>query len=94
MSDKQTDLGVITVLLQRMNDFRLPRSLDIKKKVDNGEVLDEFDIKFLEEVFQDADAARPYIAHHPELNDLVSKIVGLYKEITDKALANEQNKKS
>ena len=32
----------------------------------------------------------PLVQRHPELESLTAKIAGLYKEITDKALANEK----
>ncbi|MFZ5602141.1 MAG: hypothetical protein ACOY7J_06785 [Pseudomonadota bacterium] len=94
MSDDQTEAGMITALIQRMKNIRLPRALDIKAKVDNGEVLDEFDIKFLEEVFEDSRNVGAYLTGQPELEDVIGKMVQLYHDITEKALANEQARKS
>jgi hypothetical protein len=90
MSDSSKDLGVITVLLQRLEEQRLPRALALKKKVDQGERLDDSDIAFLEQVLADANEAKPLLERHPEYQTLVSRVVNLYKEITDKALENEK----
>ncbi|MDQ3563431.1 MAG: hypothetical protein M3436_04565 [Pseudomonadota bacterium] len=90
MSESSQDLGLITVLLQRLETQRLPRALVLKDKVDRGEVLDEFDIGFLEEVFADASNVKTLVAQHPEYQDLVARMMNLYKEITDKALENEK----
>ena len=90
MSDSKSDLGVITVLAKRMETQRLPRALHLKEKVDRGELLDDLDIAFLEEVFADSSNMRTLIARHPEFQDLAARIMHLYKEITDRALANEK----
>ena len=66
MSDSAPkDAGTIQVLLQQLNDIRLPRALDLKKKVDRGEKLDSYDINFLETVLADASSAQGLIARHP-----------------------------
>lgn len=88
----QDDAGLIQVLAVRMETQRLPRALSLKDKVDKGETLNEFDIHFLEEVFQDAQRIIPLVDRHPEWQDLAAKLIHLYKEITDKALKNEQTK--
>ncbi|MGH2523852.1 MAG: hypothetical protein ACREXX_00200 [Gammaproteobacteria bacterium] len=90
MSESSEDVGLITVLLQRLETQRLPRALALKDKVDRGELLDDFDIGFLEEVFADASNVRPLVVQHPEYQDLAARMMNLYKEITDKALENEK----
>ena len=90
MSESSEDLGLITVLLQRLETQRLPRALALKEKVDRGELLDDFDLGFLEEVFADTSSIRPFLAQHPEYQDLAARMMHLYKEITDKALQNEK----
>ena len=93
MINESKDEGVIGVLLERLSSQRLPRALALKKRVDRGEMLTEPDIAFLERVFADANHAGPFVDRHPELNELASRVISLYKEITDKALENEKNSK-
>ncbi|MGQ0591875.1 MAG: hypothetical protein ACT4QB_04285 [Gammaproteobacteria bacterium] len=90
MSESSEDVGLITVLLQRLETQRLPRALALKDKVDRGELLDDFDLGFLEEVFADTSSIRPFLAQHPEYQDLAARMMHLYKEITEKALQNEK----
>jgi hypothetical protein len=90
MSDSSEDLGLVTVLLQRLQQQRLPRALALKEKVDRGERLEDFDIAFLERVFADANEIKPLVERHPEHQALVSRVVNLYKEITNRALENEK----
>jgi hypothetical protein len=90
MSESSEDLGVLTVLIQRLETQRLPRALALKEKVDRGEVLDDFDLGFLEEVFTDTSSVRPLLAQHPEYQELAARMMHLYKDITEQALQNEK----
>jgi len=89
MSNANTDAGIAQVLLDRMNNQRLPRAFELKDKVDAGERLSEYDLQFLEQVLADAQAIQPLLARHPEYQDLASRAMHLYKEIVDKATQNE-----
>jgi hypothetical protein len=90
MSTPSKDAGIIQVLAERMEKQRLPRALALKDMVDRGERLGDMDIAFLEEVFRDAHQIRSHLEAHPEWQDIAAQIIHLYKEITDRALANEE----
>ena len=89
MKTTDHDLGVIQALLERLNEQRLPRLLELKKKVDAGTPLADEDLGYLSQILADADQVKPFIDRHPEYQELVSRIVHLYHEITTKALRNE-----
>lgn len=90
-TDKEA--GVIQALVERLEKQRLPMALALKKKVDQGGLLNEADIAFLEEVFAGTAQLKPMLDTHPEWQDLAARMIGLYGEITAKALENEQGAK-
>jgi hypothetical protein len=89
MNESSKDAGLIAVLIKRFEEKRLPVALDLKKKVDRGEKLNDLDIAFLEKVFADAGEIKPLLDRHSEYHQLVVKTVSLYHEITEKALQNQ-----
>jgi hypothetical protein len=88
MSESPKDAGTIQVLLNRLNDHRLPRALSLKEKVDRGEQLDDYDMQFLKDVFADAQGAIALAGKNPEFQPLVARLMALYGEITSKAVEN------
>ena len=86
MSYSEDELGKIETVLERLEKFRLPRLMDIKQRVDGGDVLNEFEIQYLEEALGDAEQNKSFVDHHPEFQEIYSRLVHLYDEITKKAL--------
>lgn len=92
MSDDTEDTGVITVLLERLNEFRLPRLLELKERMDAGETLSESDMEFLERLMEDARSVHVYIDRHPEVQPVYARVIALYNEITTRGLENEKSR--
>lgn len=90
MVDQQNEAGVVQAVVTRLEQQVLPQALDIKRKVDAGETLNEFDTDFLEEALQNLRRDGPYVKHHPQWEELYSPMIDLYDQITRKALENEK----
>jgi hypothetical protein len=90
MRESSRDQGVIQVLLELIETQHLPRAMGLKKKVDAGERLDKYDMRFLESVFADVRQVSPLVKRHPEHEKLAATVLHLYKEIMDKAIENEK----
>jgi hypothetical protein len=58
--------------------------------VDSGKLLSDYDIDYLQNVFQDANHNRGFAMRFPEYASIVCKIAQLYEHITNKALENER----
>ncbi len=90
MDQKEKDKGVIMVLLERFNKQRLPRALALKKKVDSGELLDDYDHKYMQDLQKDVSEIRPIIERNPEYKDLAEDITNLWNEIIEKDIENQK----
>lgn len=90
MNKEANDTGVAAVIIERLEKERLPRALDLKAKVEAGGRLDDMDIAFLERVFADSEDLKPLLDRHPEYNELASRMMRLYQEITARGLENEK----
>jgi hypothetical protein len=88
---KSRDKGTAQVLLMRLESTRLPYALKLKDKVDRGERLTDFDMRFLKRVTQEAGTARTLAAKLPEYQEVVTRMSQLYDEITRKGLENERS---
>jgi hypothetical protein len=88
------EMGVLAVLATRMVEERLPKALALKERVDRGETLNDLDMAFLEDVVKGANEIRPILNDNPQAKNIAARMLQLYKEITTKALENENAKKT
>jgi len=89
MEQKDKDALIISAALNRLNKFRLPRALSLKKKVDSGEVLNDFDLNFLQRALDDARELNPILERNPQYLELRDKAVGLCEQILQKDAENQ-----
>lgn len=82
--------GTLIAVLDRYRLQRLPAALALKEKVDAGGTLDRFDVALLEQQIEEAREIGPIADRHPELHALATQVVALYRDITARALENEQ----
>ena len=90
MESISKDYGIITVMLLRLKQQRLPRIFALHEKVLRGDQLDDYDINFLDSVCCEAKNCHFMCQHHPEYNDLFSRITHFYHDIALAALENEK----
>ena len=90
MSDHSDDAGTIQALLDRLVKVRLPRTMELKKRVDAGERLTDTDIAFLREMLKDARRSQSVVARNPEVRSVGVQLIQLYDEIITKATGNEK----
>lgn len=90
MNSVSKDNGIITVMLLRLKQQELPRIFAMHEKVIRGDVLDDYDIGFLDNVCCEAKSCHLLCQRHPEYNDLFSRITHFYHEIALTALENEK----
>ena len=89
MEQKDKDALIIAGVLERLTKFRLPRVLSLKKKVDGGEVLSDYDLNFLKRILNDARDMNPIVERNPEYLELRDKALGLCHQILKKSEENQ-----
>jgi len=90
MKNESKDKGTIVTLLERFTKQRLPRAQEMKKRVDRGELLNDQDHSFMEEVLTEAQKIQSLVERNPEYQEIYVKAVILWKEIIDKDLENQK----
>ncbi len=92
MNNKETDKGIIALLMKTFEEEMLPRALEIKKRLDIGELLSEADLIFIDRALESSDEISRLAQKYPEYQKLYSQRASLCREITEKALVNEKNR--
>ena len=89
-NQRDEDTGLMTVLIARFEQQRLPRALALQEKVAQGESLNHFDITFLKEVSDSVNEIKPLLKRRPECRKLATQMINLCREIAQKGLDNEK----
>ena len=90
MEQSKKDKLVIAAALNRLTKENLPRTLSLKEKVDAGEVLSEYDLKFLHRILDNTDDLNAIVERNPEYKELRSKGIGLVHDVLAKSAENEK----
>ena len=77
----EKELGVVQVVLERYNREWLPALLDMRKKVDRGETLDDRELSLLSKAIEEARGGATFAKSHPQFKSLIDRATALYDHI-------------
>jgi hypothetical protein len=89
MVDQTHAGGIMAMLVERFESQHLKRLLELKSTVEGGELLGEYDSSYLAAAIFEAMQSKLLVDKHPEYQDLYTRAVRLYRDITEQALENE-----
>lgn len=86
----EKELGIEMALLDRFTEQRLPRILKMLDEVESGKLLQDSELQFLEEVLETCRQLGGFVQQYPHYGEIYNQAIGLYHEVTTKALENER----
>lgn len=90
MQSLTEEIGILTAFIENLEQHSIPRALAVKKRVFEGELLNEIDSMYFEQQLSEASSIMYMLEHHPEYQKLVLEMATLYNEIADQALKNQK----
>lgn len=90
MLDQTHRNGMIAVLMERFERHQLNRILGLKHSVAAGQRIEDHDRDFLEALCHQALESKRVVDQAPQYQSLFLQTVHLYREISARALENEQ----
>jgi hypothetical protein len=94
MYSSDDEIGIITAFVEQLEEQSIPRALAVKKRVEDGDTLNEIEIMHFEQMLSEASMMMPLLKHHPEYQKLIAELANLYNEISERALNNQLNVKT
>ena len=89
MTEHPEDEGTIEVLLSKIANRTLPQVLAIKKKLDLGEKLNDYDIDVLLDIYEKNRRNREIFHRHKEYVQFETELMALYAKVMEEGLHNE-----
>ena len=77
------------VILDKIVRITLPRVMTIKRRLDSGESLTDFEIQFLLETYEKNTHNRELFHKHSEYDLFETELMALYAKVINKGLENE-----
>jgi len=90
MTMSMKDSGIAQVLLQRLNEQHLPYALDLKARMEKGELLTDYDLEVLERFAAEARQIPALLIRQPQYEPLACQVFSLFAQIAAKDLENEK----
>lgn len=92
IEDQDRKLGKRIVVLQRVARLKIPRLQAMKRKVDRGELLNQFDMIFLQNLINDCREWQISEVDDKRLQGLIQQLFALYSDVVVRAVENEKAK--
>jgi len=87
-NEKTDEKGVSQVVLEQFVHHQLPFLLKVKVEMDAGKILSDAELELLTRAVERAHNINAFVYLHPELKELVARVIDLVHDITGEALHN------